>query len=71
MQKSSALKASLFLAFTKDWRSTLCAHASFARFVSRACMTYKELCELLMHLSAGEFKPDVIQFVDPIWLCAQ
>lgn len=21
--------------------------------------------------AAGEFKPDVVQFVDPIWLCAQ
>lgn len=43
--------------------------SSFANFVSPIGGSPRWHCSHL--ICAGEFNPDVIHFVDPIWLCAQ
>lgn len=43
----------------------------FIRKLREPAPLFLVLQELILCFSTGEFKPDVIQFVDPIWLCAQ
>lgn len=44
----------------------------FVRKIRKLTVQVREKTVLrLTECISGEFKPDVIQFVDPIWLCAQ